>query len=422
MEKWIRLENESDEELIYRICSAKEEIGTWDDVADILNNILGTEYTSSKFRKQYQAFVKMLEANESKFFDDDGYLKELQLERQELRKEKQKLSDERVELARIIREEARKESYLDLVRRVLLEESKPIELFETNNCNYVHNENSLIVHLTDIHAGEEVNVYNNTFNQDVLKRRFEDYTNKIIEIAELHKSEDCYIIASEIISGCIHNNLRLQNNMDMIESFKYVCDLISAMLISIHGYFNNIHVYVTEGNHSRITPNKEDSLKGENMDLLLNYYLKARLQNYDNIYCHENDIGAVADDLVYEAVFAGSVRHISEHVAVSDDRIVEVAKFNVYDNVIMSAHGDRDTPQNVVQNFTMIFGVKPDIVYLGHRHTNGLSTVFGSRVIESGSFIGTNNYAQDIRKVSKPEQTISVVDKNGLVCLYDVTL
>lgn len=393
MEKWTRLENETDEELIYRVCSAKEEIGTWDDVADILNMLLGTEYTSSKFRKQYQAFVKMLEANESKFFDDDGYLKELQIERQELKKEKQKLSDERVELARIIREEARKESYLDLVRRVLLEESKPIELFETSGCTYAHNENSLVVHLTDIHAGEEVDVYNNTFNQDVLRERFEDYTNKVINIAELHRSEDCYIIIGEVCSGIIHNNLRLQNNMDMIESFKCVCDLISAMLISIHGYFNNVHVYVTEGNHSRLTANKEDSLKGENMDLLLNYYLKARLQNYDNIYCHDND-----------------------------NRIVEVAKFNVYDNVIMSAHGDRDTPQNVVQNFTMIFGVKPDIVYLGHRHTNGLSTVFGSRVIESGSFIGTNNYAQDIRKVSKPEQTVSVIDKNGLVCLYDVTL
>ena len=70
----------------------------------------------------------------------------------------------------------------------------------------------------------------------------------------------------------------------------------------------------------------------------------------------------------------------------------------------------------------MMFGIKPDIVYLGHRHTNGLSTVFGSRVIESGSLIGTNNYAQDIRKVSKPEQTVSVVDENGLVCLYDIIL
>ena len=119
MNEWKRLENESDEELIYRICLAKEQIGTWEDVADVLNKILETDYTSSKFRKQFQAFEKMLKANEDKFFTDDGYLKELQEERQKLQKEKQKLSDERVELNRLIREEARKESYLDLVRRVI---------------------------------------------------------------------------------------------------------------------------------------------------------------------------------------------------------------------------------------------------------------------------------------------------------------
>ena len=73
-----RLENESDEELIYRVCQHKDEIGTWDEVANILNDILHMEYTESKYRKQYQAFNKMLDANERKFFDDDGYLKELQ--------------------------------------------------------------------------------------------------------------------------------------------------------------------------------------------------------------------------------------------------------------------------------------------------------------------------------------------------------
>ena len=63
--EWKRLENESDEELIYRICLAKEQIGTWEDVADVLNTLLNTEYTSSKFRKQFQAFEKMLKANEN---------------------------------------------------------------------------------------------------------------------------------------------------------------------------------------------------------------------------------------------------------------------------------------------------------------------------------------------------------------------
>ena len=390
--EWKRLENESNEELIYRICSAKEQIGTWEDVADVLNELLNTEYTSSKFRKQFQAFEKMLKANENKFFTDDGYLKELQKERQELQKEKQKLSDERIELNRQIREEARKESYLDLVRRVILEETQPIELKHNNDCNYALTDNSLIVHLTDIHAGEEVDIYSNKFNEQILKERIENYTDKILNIARLHHSENCYLIISEVVSGIIHNNLRLQNNMDMMESFKYISELIASMITTLSNYFDEVHIYVTEGNHSRISANKEDSLKGENMDILLPFYLRARLQNYYNVHCYDN-----ADP-------------------------IEIARFDVYGNHIMAAHGDRDNPQSVIQNFTMIFGIKPDIVYLGHRHTNGLSTVFGSRVVESGSLIGTNNYAQDIRKCSKPEQTVSVIDANGLVCLYDVTL
>ena len=44
-----RFENETDEELIYRITSDKELIGSWQKVADILNELLGTNYTESKF-------------------------------------------------------------------------------------------------------------------------------------------------------------------------------------------------------------------------------------------------------------------------------------------------------------------------------------------------------------------------------------
>ena len=43
-----RLENESDKDLINRICSEKDEIGSWQTVADIINNILGTNFTESK--------------------------------------------------------------------------------------------------------------------------------------------------------------------------------------------------------------------------------------------------------------------------------------------------------------------------------------------------------------------------------------
>ena len=38
MEKYNRYDMETDEELIYRICSNKDKIGSWQDVADILTN------------------------------------------------------------------------------------------------------------------------------------------------------------------------------------------------------------------------------------------------------------------------------------------------------------------------------------------------------------------------------------------------
>ena len=94
--------------------------------------------------------------------------------------------------------------------------------------------------------------------------------------------------------------------------------------------------------------------------------------------------------------------------------------FNVRNNVVMSSHGDKDSPSNVVQKFTLLFGIRPALVYLGHRHTNGLTTVYNTKVIESGTLSGTDNYALDLRLHSKPSQTISVVTENGLDCLYDV--
>ena len=65
-----RYNGESDEELIYRICENKDQIGSWQDVANIINELTGNDYGESTYRKKYQAFRKMLDANQSKFVDN----------------------------------------------------------------------------------------------------------------------------------------------------------------------------------------------------------------------------------------------------------------------------------------------------------------------------------------------------------------
>ena len=367
-----------------------------EEIGQLCNDAFGVEWTESAHRKKTQNYLKGYNDAKAELGDASQQLQNMIDENkvliQEVKKEKQKLSDERVEYNRQIRQEARKESYADMVKRIICENVEPIKF---GNLLYHHvgtSEEDLLCHLTDIHGG--INIYNwkNIFNEDVLKTRIEKYISKIKNVRSKHNASNCYIVIGEILSGLIHNNLRLQNNMDLMEQFKYVSELISSMLEELSHCFENIYVYTTPGNHSRISPKKEDALDGENMDLLLPFYLKARLQNIPNIYICNNETDP------------------------------EIAIFDIRGNTIMAAHGHKDSPSSVVQNFTLMFGKKPDIVLLGHRHLNGLTTVYDTKVIESGCVSGTDQYAVSIRKVNRPEQTISVVNRDGLECIYDIQL
>lgn len=382
-------ENETPNQAIYRICKHKDEIGTWEDVGNVLNDMLGENLSSSAYRKKFQYFEQIMKDNEDLFFENKNYLDDLKEMKREIQKEKIKLSDERTELKKLYREQARRESFLDVVKRAMSEDVEPlIEPNHIGGFNYA--DNDLIVSLTDIHTGIEIDNAFNKFNENILRKRFNTYLQKILEVRERHNSENCYVIIGEVVSGIIHNNLRIENNLDLMQSFKLVATLISDFLTELSKYFNNVHVYINEGNHSRISPNKDDNIQGENVDVLVPFYLKARLQLIDDIFIHENEV------------------------------MEEIAMFKVRGNIVMSAHGDNDKVSSVVQKFTMLFDVKPDLVYLGHRHTNAMETVYDTKVIQSGCLSGTDNYALSKRLRNKAEQTISVITEDGLECLYDV--
>ncbi len=336
-----------------------------------------------KMRSEYEKYKNRLD-NMTSLQD------ELDVKIQDMRKEKIKLSDARVEYNRLIRQEARKESYADMVKRIICENVEPMNI--PIHYTLFNSSTDLLVHLTDIHTGIEIHNWKNDFDEDVLKKRIEKFTSDILDIRGQHGSENCYLVIGEILSGIIHNNLRLQNNMDLMEQFKYVSELISAMLLRMANHFNHIYIYTTPGNHSRISPKKEEALDGENMDVLLPFYLKARLQNIENITICDNTIEP------------------------------EIAMFNIRGNNVFASHGHKDSPSNVVQNFTMMFGIKPQIVLLGHRHTNAMETIYDTKVIQSGCVSGSDNYATSIRKTNRPEQTVSVVGDDGLICLYDIQL
>lgn len=249
-----RFDGESDDELILRICNDKENIGTWNDVAAVLNSLLDCNYTESAYRKKVQYFRKVLDANQSKFTDGAAQLKELKEERILLEKERVKTRDERNEYRRLIREEARKESYKEQILRSISEyHGQPLDYDKRKQFNGIlKSDNDLVISVTDIHAGIEIDNWFNKYNTEVMYDRFRQYLDKIFEVYLRHGSENIYVIISELISGLIHNSLRIESNQNLIEQFLSVSDCISQFLSELSYKFNEVHVYVCPGNHSRL--------------------------------------------------------------------------------------------------------------------------------------------------------------------------
>ena len=391
-----RKAGENEEQYLWRLGQAKDS-GLidldWNGIADIMNREFRedeSEYRSeSAYRKLYQCAVKLFNAGVfDRYTSEDERIKELLEAKHALQIEKQKLSDERTELNRALREQARKEAYIDLVSRQI-QKVEPLKLEYTEK-DYRSTDNDLICHITDLHAGIDIDHWYNRFNMDILRERLWNYLDQLFVIQKRHNSQNCYVVIGEILSGLIHHELRIENNENVVEQFIYVSSLLSEFLAEVSKKFNKVYVYVTPGNHSRVVANKEMSLRGENFDVLLPHYLKASLQNYTSIVIEDNM------------------------------KDCDVAIFKVRNSNVFGVHGDKDEISNVVQRFTMIFGIKPDIVLMGHRHTNAMTTIYDAKVIQSGCVSGSDNYCLDRRLKNRPEQTVSVVDDDGLVCIYDV--
>ena len=118
--------DESELQYIYRIGNLKSNGTidmTWSELADIMNKQLrepDEEYSESVYRKRYKLLKDAYEQIFSKVQDDD-LLHELTLQKQEIQKEKRKLYDERLDLNRRLREEARLETTIEKLGESLKE-------------------------------------------------------------------------------------------------------------------------------------------------------------------------------------------------------------------------------------------------------------------------------------------------------------
>ena len=387
-----RFENESTDELIYRICKDKEQIGTWQDVANIINELTGDDFGESTYRKKFQSFQKMLDANQSKFIDSDIQLKEIEVQKRELERAKIKFRDERNAWQKQNYIDARVEQKLDLLEKELLSQGR-VNFDIHDNVN-ISSDNDILVVLSDFHIGQTFSSIWGEYNSDIAKKRLNQLLNEIISIQKLHNSEKCYVsLQGDMLSGNIHKTIQVTNRENVIEQIKIASELISSFCYELTKHFSVVFMSSVSGNHSRMD-RKDEALHDERLDDIITWGIELSLKHIENFHVLNRKL---------------------------DNGIADI---DIRGKSYIAVHGDMDMFNKVgVSNLCMHLGFIPYAITYGHLHTCAVDETNGVKMIRGGSLAGSgDSYTIEKRLSGKPSQMVCVCNKKGVACYYTIEL
>lgn len=391
MDVCLKKDGESFLEYADRLIEAKENNQIDIDKSELWDLLVNEKISPEESRKRLygaKAIISKLKEEGYESITEDDILKTLELKRIEFEKEKQKFFDQRVSYKKVIRDDTRLDEVYDIIQETI--QSGNLPKIEFNYKTIEHTDNDLLVSLNDLHFGADINNAWNTYNSDICKERLNDYFNEILKIKELHNSENCYVSANgDLINGNIHLSVLVSNKENIIEQVMGVSELIAQFLGELSKHFNNVVFIVVAGNHSRIGSNKDNSLKSERLDDLIPWYIKARLQNVDNVFVNEN---------------------LDNTMSLVDIR----------GKKYLNVHGDYDSGRSAIQSVALMSGQNIYAILCGHLHHNSMEYVNNIKVIMSGGFLGMDDYCITKRIVGIPQQLVCVCDDNGVKCTYDI--
>lgn len=380
--------NETLKEYKIRLFRNKKKYNLTDkDIARLINKNFNKNYDESSYRKWFKPYQEGYEDAIKDFENENIVLKTFEEKRIKFEKEKIKFMEQRNAYNQKIREEARNDVNMQLLKEAILN-LKPYAYIKKD---IILSDNDLLIGLNDIHFGATVNNYWNKYDSNIAKNRLEKYLNKILQIKNIHKSEKCYVCANgDLISGNIHSTIKITNRENVIEQITGVSELISWFLSELCNIFTEVHFSVVAGNHSRLST-KEDSPIYERLDDLIPWYVKARLSNFNNLIIENNNI----------------------------DRTLNL--INIRGKNYVNIHGDYDNFKNPQGIISMI---KEPIycLHFGHLHHNKTDYFKGYKIIMSGSLMGIDDYCVSKRITGVAQQLVCVCTKDGIEANYDVIL
>lgn len=375
MTEYARLPNETDEALILRVCRDKDIIGSWDDVAVVLNKLLGANYRPNTYRNNFQSYNKFRQVDLEK--SESSLLEEIKEQRRELEKEKIQIQTANIERNRINRAESRHKMYYQYVGTAI--QSLPMPDFRPLYSDF-ENKVEYLVTLADVHYGANFKSENNEYSPAIAKERFEYLSARIVSFVQSHKLRRIHIVSlGDLVQGVLRVSDLKINDSSVVKAVVEISRLVALFLNKISAYVMVEYYHSPTANHTQIRPlgTKASEIADEDLEYVIGNYIKDLCANNDRITVHLADEGK---------------------------QYIEIPIFD-YEIVAMHGHQIKNIEMSV-RDMSMLKRTFIDYLILGHFH-NGKeipsfeSSCYDTEVLVSPSFIGSDPYSDSIMKGAK---------------------
>lgn len=402
-----RLENENEEQFIFRLGQAKDSGQldmSWDEIADVINKEFRadeSEYrTEAAYRKPYQYIRSYIQAGAVKQYQNsDEYSKALEKQKEDIRKERIKLQTANIERNRLDRNESRQEMYYEYVGNMIntlpLPDFEPICIDSFPNMHY-------LVTIADIHYGAKFKSMNNEYSPEIAKLRLELLLNSTIEFVKNHQlSEISVVCLGDLLQGLLRVSDLQINDSSVVKATVEISRLIAQFLNSLSSYVNIQYYHVPTANHTqtRNLGTKASELADEDLEYIIGHYISD--------LCIAND-------------------RITVHLADEGSNFIKIP---IFDFEIIAMHGH--TIKNIetsLRDLSMIRHRFIDYLILGHFHSGKEIPCYeafnnDTEILISPSFIGSDPYSDSLMKGSKSAVKIYGFDSiSGHTETYKINL
>ena len=375
----------------------------WSEICDKYN----LDFNPDTIRKGSQpplvgsAFVseyyKWKESQRDSDTKEDSYFKELQIQRRQLEKERQKLYATKTEYSRQVRQQSRFELFYENVARELNEYDVP----EFIGLNYSEQMKSYILSIADIHAGANFITETNEYSFDEITKRFNKLFNDVVYFVKEKNINNLKVLClGDDIQGILRLSDLQLNESSVVKATVFVAKTIAHFLNELSAYCYIDYYHCPTSNHSQSRPlgTKASEIASEDVEYVICNYIKDVLVNNNRISVHTN--------FGYEYI-----------------------EIPIFDFKTIAMHGHTiNNIDNALKDLTYHKKTFYTTVFLAHYHASKMGTVgemsdTDCEVIVCPSFVGSCPYSDKLMKGAKPSCCIYGYDeKYGHIETYKIFL